>query len=153
VVISKGFLKLIKVLFFKIVIKMSLIFGRYQVRIQKSTVSSEKLNKLLIQVSGVGVTRAKWLVALSGLTEFSFARDVFRSSAIAREKIISSSFLKYNKNFVGLDFSKRLESIKKRLLSSGSFRGQRLKFGLPINFQRTRSNASTPKKLKNNSKK
>jgi len=93
--------------------------------------------KILLKEKGIGSLKAKNILNSLGIGENTPKEKIIKEKQEKLDKIILS-----NKKWY-LSISNN----KERLISINSVRGMRHKLGLPVNGQRTRSNAKTAKKL------
>lgn len=89
-------------------------------------------------VYGIGPTRAKAICATTGIAPDSKVRD------LSEEQLdnLRTEVGKYN---VEGDLRREISMNVKRLMDLGCYRGMRHRRGLPVNGQRTRTNARTRK--------
>jgi small subunit ribosomal protein S13 len=92
----------------------------------------------LTYVYGIGPTRAKQILAKTGVDPDTRVRDLADADvAKLREAVVDSEYQ------VEGDL-RRLEAMSiKRLMDIGSYRGRRHRAGLPVRGQRTQTNART----------
>ncbi len=96
---------------------------------------NKRLEIALQYIYGVGETRAKKIVAESGLARTTRTDDLTDEHVAQIRSIIEKSFK------VEGDLRRDIGLSIKRLMDLGCYRGLRHKKGLPVRGQRTRSNA------------
>lgn len=108
-------------------------------QISKSSLNSQKALQLIF---GVGPATARTLLSRFGIS----GRILFNSLPISKLQLIKS-FLERN---LVLENRRRYieEEAYRKLVANNSLRGIRLSKGLPVHGQRTKSNASTAKRLR-----
>ena len=93
----------------------------------------------LTYIHGIGRTRAKRILAAADVPETTKVRELSEDEAQRIRKIIQEE------GRVEGDLRKEISQNVKRLMEIGSYRGQRHRRGLPVNGQRTHTNARTRK--------
>lgn len=95
----------------------------------------------LTQILGIGRFSATLVCKKSG-----FSKNL-KIKHLTKDQIVKLSSLLESQDFVLLGDLKKLKSLNfKKLVSIKSYRGLRLKQGLPVRGQRTHTNARTAKK-------
>ncbi len=91
----------------------------------------------LTYIYGIGLTRAKKIIASSGVNPDIRVKDLSDADVTAlREAVESGAEVEGD--------LRRLEAMNiKRLMDIGTYRGRRHRLGLPVRGQRTRTNART----------
>jgi len=91
----------------------------------------------LTYIYGIGLTRAKKIIAASGVNPDIRVKDLSDADVTAlREAVESGAEVEGD--------LRRLEALNiKRLMDIGTYRGRRHRLGLPVRGQRTRTNART----------
>lgn len=91
----------------------------------------------LTYIYGIGLTRAKKIIAASGVNPDIRVKDLSDADVTAlREAVESGAEVEGD--------LRRLEAMNiKRLMDIGTYRGRRHRLGLPVRGQRTRTNART----------
>ncbi len=118
--------------------------NKRQKRVYGYVLPKEKnLDQALTKVFGIGSTTSKKLSRLFGFSESIKVNDLSESDI----NLLIENLEKYNGC---LEKEKRKRNIKtfKHYASNKTIKGFRLKNGLPVNGQRTRSNAKTAKRSK-----
>ena len=91
----------------------------------------------LTYIYGIGLSRAKDILAETGVNPDTRVKDLTDSDVIALREAVESDYE------VEGDL-RRLEAMNiKRLMDIGTYRGRRHRMGLPVRGQRTRTNART----------
>jgi small subunit ribosomal protein S13 len=93
----------------------------------------------LTYIYGIGLTRAKELVARLGIDPTTRVRDLTDEQANLLTNTIQESFK------VEGDLRRDVTQSIRRLMEINCYRGQRHKRGLPVRGQRTKTNARTRK--------
>jgi len=93
----------------------------------------------LTYIYGIGLTRAKELVARLGIDPSTRVRDLTDEQANLLTTTIQESFK------VEGDLRRDVTQSIRRLMEINCYRGQRHKRGLPVRGQRTKTNARTRK--------
>jgi len=93
----------------------------------------------LTYIYGIGLTRAKELVARLGIDPSTRVRDLTDEQANLLTNTIQESFK------VEGDLRRDVTQSIRRLMEINCYRGQRHKRGLPVRGQRTKTNARTRK--------
>ena len=93
----------------------------------------------LTYIYGIGHTTAKKIVALAGIDPATRMRDVTEDEAAKLREIIERDYV------IEGDKRREVASNIQRLVEIGTYRGLRHRRGLPVNGQRTRTNARTRK--------
>ncbi len=96
---------------------------------------NKRIEVALQYIYGVGITRAKEIVAKAGFP-ISLRTDALTDEQVAKLRSIIEGSLK-----VEGDLRREVGLSIKRLMDLGCYRGTRHKKGLPVRGQRTRSNA------------
>lgn len=91
----------------------------------------------LTYIYGIGTTRAKKIITVSGVNPDIRVKDLSDADVTAlREAVESGAEVEGD--------LRRLEAMNiKRLMDIGTYRGRRHRLGLPVRGQRTRTNART----------
>jgi small subunit ribosomal protein S13 len=91
----------------------------------------------LTYIYGIGLTRAKQILATTGVNPDTRVKDLSDSDVASLREAVENDYE------VEGDL-RRLESMNiKRLMDIGTYRGRRHRAGLPVRGQRTRTNART----------
>jgi small subunit ribosomal protein S13 len=93
----------------------------------------------LTYIYGIGPTSAKKIVAVAGIDPATRMRDVTEDEAARLREIIERDYVTEG------DKRREVASNIQRLIEIGTYRGMRHRRGLPVNGQRTRTNARTRK--------
>lgn len=120
--------------------------NKKQIRIYNHILpKSQKLNKVLDKIFGMGFRSSNLFIKSLGYANNTKVVDLLESDIILiRKKLNKYSFCLEKKK------KDRLKKILKHYETNKSIKGFRLKNGLPVRGQRTKSNAKTAKKLKKN---
>ena len=90
-------------------------------------------------IYGVGPTRAQEIIDATGVNPDIRIRDLSESDVSKLREYVSGNFT------VEGDLRRQVQMNIKRLIEIGSYRGLRHRRGLPVNGQRTKTNARTRK--------
>ncbi len=93
----------------------------------------------LTYIYGIGDTTAKQIVAQAGIDPATRMRDITEDEAARLRDIIENNYV------IEGDKRREVASNIQRLVEIGTYRGMRHRRGLPVNGQRTRTNARTLK--------
>jgi small subunit ribosomal protein S13 len=93
----------------------------------------------LTYIYGIGPTTAKKIVEMAGINPATRMRDVTEDEAAKLREIIERDYV------IEGDKRREIASNIQRLVEIGTYRGMRHRRGLPVNGQRTRTNARTRK--------
>lgn len=93
----------------------------------------------LTYIYGIGHTTAKKIVEMAGIDPATRMRDVTEDEAAKLREIIERDYV------IEGDKRREVASNIQRLVEIGTYRGLRHRRGLPVNGQRTRTNARTRK--------
>lgn len=93
----------------------------------------------LTYIYGIGPTTAKKIVEMAGINPATRMRDVTEDEAAKLREIIERDYT------IEGDKRREIASNIQRLVEIGTYRGMRHRRGLPVNGQRTRTNARTRK--------
>lgn len=93
----------------------------------------------LTYIYGIGHTTAKKIVEMAGIDPATRMRDVTEDEAAKLREIIERDYI------IEGDKRREVASNIQRLVEIGTYRGMRHRRGLPVNGQRTRTNARTRK--------
>ncbi|MBU0611076.1 MAG: 30S ribosomal protein S13 [Armatimonadetes bacterium] len=93
----------------------------------------------LTYIYGIGDTTAKKIVAEAGINPDTRMRDITEDEAARLRDIIENNYV------IEGDKRREVASNIQRLVEIGTYRGMRHRRGLPVNGQRTRTNARTRK--------
>ena len=93
----------------------------------------------LTRIFGVGTTRAREILAESGIQPDTRVRDLTDEEVSRLNAVVSSNYK------VEGDLRREVAANIKRLMDINSYRGMRHKRGLPVRGQRTHTNARTRK--------
>jgi len=93
----------------------------------------------LTYIYGIGDTTAKKIVAEAGINPDTRMRDITEDEAARLRDIIENQYI------IEGDKRREVASNIQRLVEIGTYRGMRHRRGLPVNGQRTRTNARTRK--------
>lgn len=111
-----------------------------------SMISGVKLpeNKHVVQslqaITGIGRSRAKTICASVGLSESTIFSEVTETQREAIRTFIQDNYV------VEGDLRRQIHDDINLLMATGSLRGRRLRAGLPVRGQRTKTNARTCRK-------
>lgn len=91
----------------------------------------------LTYIYGIGLTRAKQVLAQAGVNPDTRVKDLSDSDVASLREVVET-------NYEVEGDLRRLEALNiKRLMDIGTYRGRRHRMGLPVRGQRTRTNART----------
>lgn len=93
----------------------------------------------LTYIYGIGRTTAKVIVEKAGINPTTRMRDITEDEAAKLREIIENEYV------IEGDKRREVASNIQRLVEIGTYRGMRHRRGLPVNGQRTRTNARTRK--------
>jgi len=93
----------------------------------------------LTYIYGIGRTRAKQILAMTGVNPDTRVRDLTEDEISRLREAIDKNFV------VEGDLRREVQLNIKRLIDIGCYRGLRHRRGLPVRGQRTRTNARTRK--------
>jgi small subunit ribosomal protein S13 len=93
----------------------------------------------LTYIYGIGHTSAKAIVAQAGIDPATRMRDITEDEAARLREIIENNYT------IEGDKRREVAGNIQRLVEIGTYRGMRHRRGLPVNGQRTRTNARTRK--------
>ena len=93
----------------------------------------------LTYIYGIGPTRASQILIESKVNPDTRVKDLTESEASAIREVITKNFI------VEGDLRRSVQMNIKRLMDIGAYRGLRHRRGLPVNGQRTKTNARTRK--------
>lgn len=93
----------------------------------------------LTYIYGIGPTSSRKIVAQAGIDPATRMRDVTEDEAARLREIIENNYV------IEGDKRREIASNIQRLVEIGTYRGMRHRRGLPVNGQRTRTNARTRK--------
>ena len=93
----------------------------------------------LTYIYGIGLTRAKEVLASTGVNPDTRVKNLTESEQAALRDAVEKTYK------VEGDLRSEIGQNIKRLMDIGAYRGLRHRRGLPVNGQRTRSNARTRK--------
>ena len=96
----------------------------------------------LTYIFGVGATRAKEILAATGVNPDTRAKDLTETDVITMREYITKNLQ------VEGDLRRDVQMNIKRLVEIGCYRGIRHRRGLPVHGQRTKTNARTRKGVK-----
>lgn len=99
----------------------------------------KRVEVALTYIYGIGRTRAKQLLAMTGVNPDTRVRDLTEDEISRLREAIDKNFV------VEGDLRREVQLNIKRLIDIGSYRGLRHRRGLPVRGQRTRTNARTRK--------
>jgi ribosomal protein S13 len=121
---------------------MAIIIGRSKVIFSsKFTVFSS-----FKRIPNIGNTTVCWIFANIGLSKSAKLKSFTKTFKFwVPESVINRKF-KFINRFFGKDYRQVFGIKYKKLRYSGSLKSIRLKFGLPVNGQRTHTNANTSKR-------
>jgi small subunit ribosomal protein S13 len=100
---------------------------------------AKRVGIALTYIYGIGHTSAKKIVELAGIDPATRMRDVTEDEAAKLREIIERDYT------IEGDKRREVASNIQRLVEIGTYRGMRHRRGLPVNGQRTRTNARTRK--------
>lgn len=103
---------------------------------------NKKVFIAITDICGIGLYRAKVVCEALNIDMHKKAKELTETEIHSINKYIGDNFM------IGDDLKKYIIDIKKSLINSGSFRGKRLKNGLPARGQKTGSNGKTARKIK-----
>lgn len=107
----------------------------------------KRVKYALTSIYGIGVARAEEILEKSNLIDLN--------QKVLKVKDLSDSDISTIRNILETDYKlegelRRFKFLSiKRLMENGSIRGRRLRAGLPVRGQRTKTNARTRKQSKN----
>lgn len=93
----------------------------------------------LTYIYGIGPTSARKIIAEAGIDPTRRMRDITEDEAAKLRDIIENNYV------IEGDKRREVASNIQRLVEIGTYRGMRHRRGLPVNGQRTRTNARTRK--------
>ncbi len=93
----------------------------------------------LTYIFGIGRSRAKEILAMTGVNPDTRVRDLTEREVSAISSAIQQSYKEEG------ELRREISSNVKRLVDIGTYRGLRHRRGLPVRGQRTRTNARTRK--------
>ncbi|MEN9222863.1 MAG: 30S ribosomal protein S13 [Thermostichus sp. BF3_bins_97] len=96
----------------------------------------------LTYIYGIGLTRARQILAKTGVNPDTRARDLTDAEVAALRATVEGDYQ------VEGDLRRQESMNIKRLIDIGTYRGRRHRMGLPLRGQRTRTNARTRKGAK-----
>jgi len=102
--------------------------------------SNKTIRYSLTQLTGIGQFLANQISDYLGFKKILRLKDIQRSE---REKLTRILGIHYK---IGLQLKLVVKQAKRRLIQIRTLRGRRLKLGLPVRGQRTRTNARTCRK-------
>lgn len=105
-------------------------------------VSERTIMNILSAVYGVGRTKSLLICKRFGVSHQTAAKDIHLSRLIAIKDYLET------KVPIGDDVKKVEADTIRRYITNTSIKGRRVRRGLPIRGQRTRTNAQTPKRRK-----
>jgi small subunit ribosomal protein S13 len=88
-------------------------------------------------IYGIGPTRAKEIIAKTGVNPDTRVKDLSESDVAILREAVETNYQ------VEGDLRRQEAMYIKRLMDIGSYRGRRHRMGLPVRGQRTRTNART----------
>lgn len=88
-------------------------------------------------IYGIGPTRAKEIIAKTGVNPDTRVKDLSESDVATLREAVETNYQ------VEGDLRRQEAMYIKRLMDIGSYRGRRHRMGLPVRGQRTRTNART----------
>jgi len=100
---------------------------------------SKRIEVGLTYIYGIGLTRAKEIIAATSVNPDTRVQDLTETDVSALREYISKNFQ------VEGDLRRDVQMNIKRLVEIGCYRGIRHRRGLPVNGQRTKTNARTRK--------
>jgi len=100
---------------------------------------SKRIEVGLTYIYGIGPTRAKEIIAATSVNPDTRVQDLTETDVSALREYISKNFQ------VEGDLRRDVQMNIKRLVEIGCYRGIRHRRGLPVNGQRTKTNARTRK--------
>ncbi len=100
---------------------------------------NKRLDIALTYIYGIGPTRAKTICDRTRLDPATRAGELTESNIAAIIRVLQDSFT------VEGDLRRQIAQNIRRLIAIGSYRGLRHRRGLPVNGQRTKTNARTRK--------
>lgn len=99
----------------------------------------KRIEIALTYIFGIGLTTAKKIIAVTGISPDTRARDLTEEEVVKLREAI-------DKNHRVEGDLRREQSLNiKRLIEIGCYRGKRHRMGLPVRGQRTKTNARTRK--------
>ncbi|MGQ9838486.1 MAG: 30S ribosomal protein S13 [Cyanobacteriota bacterium] len=96
----------------------------------------------LTYIYGIGLTRARQILAKTGVNPDTRTRDLTDAEVAALRATVEGDYE------VEGDLRRQEAMNIKRLIDIGTYRGRRHRLGLPVRGQRTRTNARTRKGVK-----
>lgn len=109
-----------------------------------------QLWRCLKQIPGIGQKSAFRICQGVGLMPKTPYKFVTEKQTQALEAYVDTKpmFEEYwQLGVVGADYTRKMKEKRDQLINLGSYRGQRIKYGLPANGQRTRNNGVTARKM------
>ncbi len=108
-------------------------------RIAGVNIPAKQIGVALTYIHGIGPTKAKEICTKVGIEPHTSANDLADAEVIRIREAIDGSFV------VEGDLRRNTAMNIKRLMDLGCYRGLRHRRGLPVNGQRTHTNARTRK--------
>jgi len=105
----------------------------------------KKIEFALTYIYGIGPTAAKKILAAAGVNLETKAKDLTEDDIVKIRAILEREYT------IEGDLRREVTMNIKRLMDIGSYRGLRHRRGLPVNGQRTKTNARTRKGPKKSS--
>lgn len=109
----------------------------------KTVSDSKNILYTLINIYGINIYQSKKICKKLGFNPFQLIKFLNKKQLKILIKHIDKNFL------IEHNLKKKKNEDLKKLIDIRSYRGVRHIFGLPVNGQRTHTNANTSKKLKN----
>ncbi len=100
---------------------------------------NKRVEIALTYIQGIGLTRSKKVLEETGINPSTRVRDLTEAEVAALRANISENYVTEG------DLRRETQLNIKRLVEIGSYRGRRHRMGLPVNGQRTKTNARTRK--------
>ena len=104
----------------------------------------KRIEVALTYIYGIGLKTAQKLLALTGISADTRARDLTEDEVVKLRDVIDKNVV------VEGDLRRERQMNIKRLVDIGCYRGRRHRLGLPVRGQNTKNNARTrkgPKKI------
>lgn len=99
----------------------------------------KRIEIALTYIYGIGRTRAKEILARTGINPDTRMRDITEDEAARLREVIEKGYT------IEGDKRREVQTNIQRLIEIGTYRGMRHRRGLPVRGQRTRTNARTRK--------
>jgi small subunit ribosomal protein S13 len=97
--------------------------------------NEKRMEIALTYVHGIGSTRSKEILAATGISPDTKAKDLTEEEAIRLRELVEKNYI------VEGDLRREVRQNIQRLIEINCYRGQRHRRNLPVHGQRTRTNA------------